>query len=247
MARRSRGQRRRHAARQLKGADLQHASTLGQSSRLMSLPAELRNRIWSAVFEGTTQKLRSTTPSSGAVRSVYSSPPALLCTCKKVYAEALGLYYSSTTFVTYFPVHIQASARMVQNWMKSIGIERAKLIQTIRLQICHSPSEIMRLDDPENDDDFMFIGERHFQAYTAAMIIEVDDICEPVVQVDVCYEWEQGRFAIWSSAPDDTHWEMAEAYSHGPKAFEQWLIGKGSDISTELHLGRTEFWARANA
>lgn len=87
MARRSRGQRRRHIARQRKEVELRHAAAFDQcSSKLMSLPAELRNRIWSAVFEGSTQKLRNTTYNPAVARRVYSSPPPLLFTVSSPYA-----------------------------------------------------------------------------------------------------------------------------------------------------------------
>lgn len=85
MARRSRGQRRRHVARKQKEGAQQNATTIKPSvnplhSRLMSLPAELRNRIWAAVFEGWTQKIGHfvwNTKLSDAERAYCRQPPLL--------------------------------------------------------------------------------------------------------------------------------------------------------------------------
>ena len=57
-------------------------------SRLLSLPPELRNAVYTALFApGEVER----------IKPGYTIPPFLL-TCKQVYAEATGVYYSHSIF-----------------------------------------------------------------------------------------------------------------------------------------------------
>lgn len=63
-----------------------HVSKMPRApNRFLSLPAELRNRIYELLFESEIPLIKPT----------YTLP-GLLVSCKKIYAEAIGLYYSTT-------------------------------------------------------------------------------------------------------------------------------------------------------
>lgn len=67
-----------------------------KQSRFLSLPAELRNAIYSALFPPSDPDKDS----DGHVQRIKSSYrlPGLLLTCKQIHSECMGLYYSNTIF-----------------------------------------------------------------------------------------------------------------------------------------------------
>ncbi|KXT12866.1 hypothetical protein AC579_5388 [Pseudocercospora musae] len=62
-------------------------STIQQASRLLCLPAELRNKIYTHLFESDPPLIKPT----------YTLP-GILKTCRQIFHEAVGLYYSATPF-----------------------------------------------------------------------------------------------------------------------------------------------------
>ncbi|KAK4610101.1 hypothetical protein CLAFUW4_13743 [Fulvia fulva] len=91
---------------------------------LLELPAELRNQIYELVLTGT---LRYRLRRGYSRRSVVSFlAPALLCTCKAIYQEALGIYYSAATFEL-------RSVGYLSKWMGRIRPDYLKLVITVHL------------------------------------------------------------------------------------------------------------------
>lgn len=96
----------------------------------MSLPAELRNRVYALALPGpyvSIQKCILVTEPD------VSTAPALLLTCKRVHQEAIGIYYSSTIFLNQ-PSHLlEPSERNddLENWLRGIGSARVCRIQHI--------------------------------------------------------------------------------------------------------------------
>ncbi|CAK1354207.1 unnamed protein product [Cercospora beticola] len=250
MARRSRGQRRRHAVQQRKQSERRRAETddTQQASRLMALPAELRNRIWTYVFEGSVQELRvdgfytpgmkglwrdpsgppPTTRVMAGSWSYYTSPPPLLSTCKQVYTEAIGIYYSTTTFLSKVPA-CEMSAEKLVAWMKKIGPERAKLIGNVRFFVSALYRDMFRFDYQELGDLVAF--DR------AAMLLEtVENVVAreydngPCISGNLWYFDDEGGFEIWTSKPLQTDQEVRQAWEQGPESFEDWLVRKGNGL-----------------
>ena len=100
------------------------ASDIDQDSRLLKLPAELRNAIYTLalsfdedIMVSTVHKLRR---------------PALLKTCKQIRAEATLLYFSSTTFhLVISPTEL----KFTKTWLRSIGRESAAAINPLLLTL----------------------------------------------------------------------------------------------------------------
>ncbi|USW48585.1 Putative 2EXR domain-containing protein [Septoria linicola] len=128
MARRSRGVRRRYAARQKVALPADQSN-----SRLMSLPAELRNRIWTAYFESVRFHFSAKECTRWPSAHLYIKAPPILETCKQVYSEALGIYYSSTTFQGELSEYGD-NIRPVLRWLTNIGRSNARLINNIHLE-----------------------------------------------------------------------------------------------------------------
>ena len=111
------------------------ASPAAQSnSRLVSLPAELRNRIYEAVLGGDIVNIpwKSEENPEGLLKS-----QALLVTCKQVYKDAILMYYATSIFQ-----HVACSDRgrygenawlRLAQWLKTIGSQNAALLTCIRV------------------------------------------------------------------------------------------------------------------
>ncbi|GIZ39059.1 hypothetical protein CKM354_000245100 [Cercospora kikuchii] len=256
MARRSRGQRRRHTVQQRKQSERRRAETddTQPPSKLMSLPAELRNRIWTYVFEGSVQELRvdgyyvpgmtslsrdlsdpsSTTSFREGVWSYYSSAPPLLCTCKQVYTEAIGIYYSTTTFFSKAPA-CELSASNFKAWMQKIGTERAKLIENVRFFVAGFYDDLIRVDfDADWNDEIIRRSSTRLQNVQDALVDERSDGLH--ISVNLWYHSEEEGFEIWTSNPAETDQEARQAFKEGPVTLKSWLLEQGSTVS-RWHIG----------
>ncbi|KAM3415887.1 hypothetical protein BST61_g9389 [Cercospora zeina] len=226
MVRRSRAQRRRFAARQRKKANLRHAG-------LMSLPSELRNRIWTLFFGGSIKDLCAVSYAAcgmDADWSFQSSPPPLLLTCKQVYAEAVGIYYSTTTFSTKIsPTRI--GAERFTAWMEAIGFEKGSLIKDMRFFVSSAYDDLISVDCEagrnekiiisDSSDLLRVVGEAIASKYNGALR----------VSANLWYHEEEGGFEIWTSNPLETDREARRAYKQGKEAYEDWLLRKSSVVS----------------
>nr|POE87442.1 hypothetical protein CFP56_30031 [Quercus suber] len=91
--------------------------------RLLALPAELRNMIWSLTFF-----------SSGAVQIRTRRDftlPALLKVCRSIRNDALQLYYSVNVFE--FPIHAWAVV-IPRDWLKFIGHANIALLENVQIR-----------------------------------------------------------------------------------------------------------------
>lgn len=101
-----------------------------EGSRLMSLPGELRNRIYALALPGpyvTVQKYLL-----GFMPHITTAP-ALLLTCKRIHQESIGIYYSSTIFLNQ-PSHLLKPSERnddLDKWLRGIGSARVCRIQHI--------------------------------------------------------------------------------------------------------------------
>ncbi|KAM3415886.1 hypothetical protein BST61_g9388 [Cercospora zeina] len=240
MAQLTRGQR-RHEARQRKEAAQQvdtptAPATNGVSSRLMALPAELRNRVWTAVFEGWTQKIDH----PGRVQRMkgtdkdYSRQPSLLATCKQIYAEAVGIYYSTAIFLKETSNRRGYSCEVdLDIWMKRIGSERAKLVSNLRLQLCQTYWQLGDLyvqSDPADWRVRNYVNNMKAARAIAARHGNHD----LVVMGDLWYDSRWGdRVVVWTSEPSETDRELRWAHDEGYEAFDELLEAKCSDVIRE--------------
>ncbi|KAH9873836.1 hypothetical protein IAQ61_004463 [Plenodomus lingam] len=76
-----------------------------QSSPLLRLPAEIRNKIWALSLGGQVMRLLGSVPNGSrrviALSSTERSGVALLRVCRQIYAEAAGMPLSLNTFSYY--------------------------------------------------------------------------------------------------------------------------------------------------
>ncbi|CAK1354206.1 uncharacterized protein RHO25_001975 [Cercospora beticola] len=237
MARRSRGQRRRYVARKQKESAQQNATTSKRSmnplpSRLMSLPAELRNRVWTAVFEGWTQRIDyyNRAQKWTAADKAYRRQPPLLSTCKQIYAEAVGIYYSKAIFFTSI-ISSECADRVLRTWLYKIGSERAKLVRNVR---CHLSMTPWWLEDLNVKSD---PRERHWRIHNhedrlrwARDVAAANGGSEAVIKGDLWYESDWDRIVIWTSDPVETEQEIRHQYREGDEELDKWLEAKGSDV-----------------
>ncbi|KAK4494755.1 hypothetical protein PRZ48_014111 [Zasmidium cellare] len=103
-----------------------------QTSRLLTLPPELRNKIYTLVLvQGAPIQIseRSTKPSLAArgATAHYTrllEPPFLL-TCRQIRHEALPIFYGENVFFT-------AIKDALPPWLLAIGPEKARMVRHIR-------------------------------------------------------------------------------------------------------------------
>lgn len=94
-----------------------------RKSRLLALPAELRNAIYSLVLVEPSDIVIST--------KHYSQPPALLATCRQVREEASSLYYSLNRF------HFMVSDSQPNTptlWLSQLPPKALRSIKTFTLE-----------------------------------------------------------------------------------------------------------------
>lgn len=177
-----------------------------KESRLMSLPAELRNRIYALAL---SPYVRIRKDRSEVKRGVMSAP-ALLLTCKRIHQEATGIFYSNTIFVNGGGSIVYRHGRFddLHTWLRTIGPERVSQIQDVWISsfdACHMPVL-------EGDDDF---ADKSMQVCVIDMLkvrLFAENICgKPVwdahvVKTELYCELpihtEYGRGAVWTSDPE---------------------------------------------
>ncbi|PPJ58980.1 hypothetical protein CBER1_04085 [Cercospora berteroae] len=227
--------RRRHAAQQQKEAQQRDAATTTPAtesipSRLMSLPAELRNRIWTAAFEGWTQRIdfHSRAEIWTNAEKTYRRQPPLLSTCKQIYAEAIGIYYSTAIFFVDRLKHEWCRGEL-SGWLRSIGPERAKLVRNVRFHLCRNARAIVDLHDDDtwsytsalNHDSRLQEAERDIKAFSSD---------EMVIKADLWYQTEWDRILIWTSTPVSTDQEVHRLREQRDEGFDKWLEAKAADV-----------------
>jgi hypothetical protein len=122
-----------------------YASDTSQRSRLMSLSAELRNRIYEFAFQGhinrTVYTLRSRPVArSNSVQDVTrgeskAKPPGLILSCKQIHEEALGIFYSTASFL-FEDMHL------LRHWAETIGDCRKRLVRYVLMTGLNRPCNV---------------------------------------------------------------------------------------------------------
>ncbi|KAK5122447.1 hypothetical protein LTR85_004031 [Meristemomyces frigidus] len=92
------------------------------TSRLLSLPPELRNHIYSYVLPSSSQEFRF-------MYGEHAAIPSLLHTNEKVRSEAIGLYYGNSTFE--FIVHY-GCVRLLLSWITAQSAQTRKALLSNR-------------------------------------------------------------------------------------------------------------------
>ncbi|PPJ58950.1 hypothetical protein CBER1_04086 [Cercospora berteroae] len=201
-------------------------------SELMSLPAELRNRIWTYLFEDSIQELHGSGYTTYGMEGNWkycSKPPHLLLTCQQLYTEAIGIYYSSSTFFGKITAH-KKSADKFKTWMRTIGIERASLIKNVRFFVSGVYEHLHDIDCKAYYD-WEYILEAAVLLETikaAAASVHSGGLC---VYGNLWYYDQKKGFEIWTPNPHKTNNEARQAYEQGTEAFESWLAGASANIS----------------
>ncbi|USW48575.1 hypothetical protein Slin15195_G018940 [Septoria linicola] len=163
MARRSRNSRRRYATRRKTAT----ASVDPPSSRLMTLPAELRVRIYEFVFEDKIIRSIGGQPFLYATIRGNSAPP-LLRTCKQVYREAVDIYWSKVfcmdttkqirirfidrnTSIQPSPRTALSDSPPLSEWFNMIGRDRLLRISAIAV-VCYRGGHEINLTDDDSSE-----------------------------------------------------------------------------------------------
>ena len=98
-------------------------------SRLMGLPAELRNRIYHYVFEGSSIRIPARRKHN---RKGLLKAPGLLVSCKQAHAEAIMIYYSTVSFKAP-ELHGRGNTGRLSKFLKTVGQQKVDLIHSIRV------------------------------------------------------------------------------------------------------------------
>lgn len=92
-------------------------------SRLLSLPPELRNRIYEYVLTRRHRLL------PWKRQNIYPVEPALTRTCRQMRSEALGVFYHDNTFVApVLETDKQVTVERAIGWYKRIGAANAEFL-----------------------------------------------------------------------------------------------------------------------
>ncbi|KAK5683903.1 hypothetical protein LTS10_003766 [Elasticomyces elasticus] len=101
------------------------------TSKLMALPPELRNRIYSDVFTGTTIGIEMYYQPKGdgtfSVLEARSMIPGILLVSRQAHNEAIGLYYARSAFTT-----AQRDSGWIVLWLNSMPLKYVALVTDVR-------------------------------------------------------------------------------------------------------------------
>ena len=103
-----------------------------QNSKLLQLPAELRNRIYELVLVSAQSVLLGEKPEHLLWPIPNNHPRALLCTCCQVQFEGAPIYYSENVFATSF--------LGLKDWLRKIGVRNREFLSEVRLPSPRGPS-----------------------------------------------------------------------------------------------------------
>ncbi|CAK3925155.1 Hypothetical predicted protein [Lecanosticta acicola] len=108
-------------------------------SRLLGLPAELRNHIYHLVLsemityisKDTVIKTPAVTYKSRPVHGFcFDQTPGVLLTCKQIHVEAIKVYYANADFVF-------TAASHLERWARKARPENKKCIQKARVHVMY--------------------------------------------------------------------------------------------------------------
>lgn len=132
-------------------------------SPFITLPGELRNRIWSLA----TVQLEGTDVSE----KVAADEPGLLATCRQIRNEASSIYYAETTFCLDYD---EVDRGISRAWLARIGGKRTRMIRTLRIRrACTS------LDHPVANFDNILRLKRHVPGRMVAGVFRLEGTGDP--------------------------------------------------------------------
>lgn len=100
----------------------------GSKSPLLSLPPELRNRIWSLVLDhGDTQ------PRLHYARRVVPAEPQLLQVDKQTRTDAIAMWIASTSFI-FFGFYSTTDLEPYYDWLDRLGESAVQYLQRFRFR-----------------------------------------------------------------------------------------------------------------
>lgn len=128
--------------------------------------------------------------------------------------------------------------------MESIGLERAKLIRHIRLQVHHHWDRTIDLDEHdwfETSDQMLDDESALWQVRTD--ILTVNGARAPRVETDLRYKWFEGAFTTWAFRLQDVRSEVVQAYVQLKitNSRPSWLIRSESSWLAELEQEKAAF------
>lgn len=163
-------------------------------SRLMRLPAELRNEIYELVFSG-----RQGVASFEEGRKPKA--PAILVACRQTYSEALPIYYSVTNFGLELEHErdCRTDRRILRNWASRIGPEKLRWISCIGyLRICLPDGYCTSLRRQSIKARAIAL-DRELKSYHAALAI-FSTLNLEALQVKVCIHGSP-TYCVWTKDP----------------------------------------------
>ncbi|PIB02191.1 hypothetical protein CB0940_01919 [Cercospora beticola] len=213
-----------------------HDSHQQEGSRLMSLPGELRNRIYALALPGpyiTVQHyLLGTMPD-------ITTAPALLLTCKRIHQEAIGIYYSSTIFLNQ-PSHLLKPSERnddLEKWLRGIGSARVCRIQHIWTDRWKVGRQLF---SREEDGPYDTIVETCLDEIAETQRL-AESICHrpvwgtEVVKTSLEFELHESSATIWTCDPEKLCANIYGTYYKGsfetPSAeFREFLFKQSSGV-----------------
>lgn len=183
-----------------------------KGSRLMSLPAEVRNCIYALALPGPLVALHIT----GYVDPPnMTKTPSILLACKRTYREAIGIYYSTTLFLygsIWSGLRPTCNKRLRQ-WLTCIGHERVSQIKNIWTSAKRCRDVDMRKGEAYHANQIEACLEDIDAVRRLAEDIYGRSVLGPEV-VKGCFELQtwHGYYTIWTSDPRRLHRDAFAAY-----------------------------------
>ncbi|KAK4618076.1 hypothetical protein CLAFUW4_11776 [Fulvia fulva] len=164
-----------------------------QDSKFLSLPPEIRNRIYGFVFFSSVRKWPGKALDTRKNKAVSTAEP-LVMVCKQLHAEALPVFYAETTFLF-------GHALSFKHWTRAIGQQKCQMLRDV-LIMPESKFKYMHrwvLDDPEEKlREFAETGEKML-----ATIAHLSDIIKKgAVKARIPVAGGAGaKLMAWTSSP----------------------------------------------
>ncbi|KAK5118227.1 hypothetical protein LTR85_008207 [Meristemomyces frigidus] len=160
------------------------------SSALLALPPELRNRIYHMTFEDVEVNL--------PITSSEMSKLGLLLTCKRLHQECLGIFYRSVTFTVLYASHLDSC-------LGGLPKERLRLLRDIRFNAEAIPSFPCDPEDEDGQGRAMYAGEVLYKTRRAlrGSMYELSPLQHEALKASI--RLKSGG-VLWTSMPVATYW-----------------------------------------
>lgn len=164
-------------------------------SRLLELPAELRNRIYEFVFADSEVHVRK----KDIFTHLRYRPPhaGILMACRQTYSESLTIFYDFTTF--YLGPNIMGF------FLRSLPHRNACLVSKVRLDTNSSRGSIV--------EDSYFVEEAQDELFWAQHVLKTYGIAVPTtMQAKIFDSNLSSRDIVWTSTPWQTFEELYPSF-----------------------------------